>query len=459
MYILPSPRLRRVTCRSHHARGNHRASTRHACQIGGVRLTLVTALLAILGLAACAVHAGGDEIAYLRDGKLWIVNPDGSGAMAIAADNVVGFAWSPDHHQLVFRYGAGAQPSRDEASAPDAASQLGVIGVDGGAVLTITQQLGGLARSDAWWDASGNRLLYREGFVLAPGQEPATVTYVLSQADQPTGIARRPLPGGGSIPAMAPDGSQVASVDSAGNVRLGAPDASGRVLAAGALLLLPGGDRPARLLWQPEHQALLYATAGGGGDGGVALALTDFQGHTRPVGAAVALLDYAFAPSGSLLLEQTPTAFEVWEVGGQAERSTVFSWPEADPTALAWWSPDSRYVLVRDRAGLWLADVRAHRTRQVLASAGGEAGPAAPASWHPLAGSPWSADGRQIVFADPGTGTWQGHALPTPRGGTGGLYVASIGAGGAVPRLIDSGHDAWPSWSYLDPSASFLVAS
>jgi hypothetical protein len=419
----------------------------------------VATLLAVLGLAACAVHAGDDEIAYLRDGKLWIVNPDGSGAMAIAAGNVVGFAWSPDHHQMVFRYGAGTQPSRSETSAPDAVGQLGVIGVDGGAVVTITQMLGGLARSDAWWDASGNRLLYREGFVLAPGQEPAAVTYVLSQADQPAGIARRPLPGGGGIPAMAPNGSQVALVDSAGNVRLGAPDASGRVLTAGALLRLPGGDRPARLLWQPGHQGLLYATAGGGGTSGVTLVLTDFAGYTRPVGAAAALLDYAFAPSGSLLLEQTPAAFEVWQVGGQAERSAAFSWPEDDPTALAWWSPDSRYVLVRDRAGLWLADVRAHQTRQLMASAEEEAGSAAPASWHPLTGSPWSADSRRIVFADPGTGSWQGHALPTPRGGTGGLYVADVAAGGAAPRLIDSGHASWPSWSYLDPSASFLVAS
>jgi hypothetical protein len=443
------------------ARSRHRADIRRAHGVGWARLALAAVLLAVLGLAACAVHPGGDEIAYLRDGKLWIVNPDGSGAMPIAAGNVVGFAWSPDHHQLVFRYGADAPLAQDEASAPDAASQLGVVGVDGGAVLTITQQLAGLARSDAWWDTSGNRLLYRQGFLLTPGQEPPAVSYILAQADQPAGIAQRQVPDAATIPALAPDGSQVASVDSTGNVRLGAPGASGRILATGALLRLPGGDRPARLLWQPGHQALLYATPGAGGGGAVTLMLTDFAGHARPVGTAP-LLDYAFAPGGSLLLVQTPTVLALWRVGGQAEPAVVFSWAEDDPAALAWWSPDGRYVLVRDRTGLRLADVRTQRTQQVLVSAEELVGTAHPMSWRPLAGSPWSVDGRQIVFADPGTGTWQGRALPAPRSGSGGLYVADIagiGASGAAPRLIASGPASWPGWSYLDPSASFLVAS
>jgi hypothetical protein len=422
------------------------------------RLRHMGALLVfgMLALAACAPHAGGDEIAYLRDGRLWTVNPDGSGALAIGGGGVVGFAWSPDHHQVVFRYGTRAAAPSAEGAAPDAPSLLAVVGIDGGTPVTISPEGAGFARSDAWWDANGNRLLYREGFVRAPGQEPLAPVYILSQADQPAGIARRVLQNVAEIPAMLPDGSQIAVVDPTGNVRVGPPGDSGRVAATGALVTLPGTDRPARPLWQPLHHALLYARAGA--SGGVSLVLDDLAGHQLTVGTVSALLDYAFAPDGSQVLVRTSSDLEIWRWTAGAQQPAVFTWPEDDALALAWWSPDSRYVLVRDQMGLWLGDTRARTIRHLLTSAPPPASPAQPPSWHPLAGSPWSADSARIVFADPGTGQWLGHPLPGSRGTPGGLYLASIG-GSATPALLNSGPDQWPSWTYLDPSASFLVAS
>lgn len=428
-----------------------------------LRLGLGALLLACLTLAACALHPGGDEIAFLRAGQLWTVNPDGTDARAIAGGNTVGFAWSPDHHQIVFRYASAAQPAQGVLSAPDAPGDLGVIGVDGGAVVTITPQVAGLARSDAWWTAQGNRLLYREGFPLAPGQQPSSPTYVLSQSDQPAGIARKLLPSGASIPAAAPDGSLVALVDQVGNVRVGVPATTGRILASEALLQLPAGNRTARVLWQPYHDALLFARSSASGDGDVTLLLTDLQGRARPIGTSNALLDYAFAPDGNALLVRTATAFEIWGMHGTAEHPAIFSWPETDALAPAWWSPDGRYVLVRDGAGLWLVNARARAIRQLLA-----APPEAPstpsfatgaASWRPLVASPWSQDSQRIVFADPGTGVWRGRALPAPRDSSGGLYVAGVGNGASPPTLVDTGTATWPSWSTLDPSASFLAAS
>jgi hypothetical protein len=425
----------------------------------GTRLALVVMTLAALALAACAPHAGGDEVAFLRGGQLWTVNSDGSDALAIAGGNVAGFAWSPDHHQLVFRYGGKAAPTGIGAAAPDAPGLLGVVGVDGGAAVTITPEVAGLARSDAWWDAQGNRLLYREGFPLAPGVEPTSVLYELSQADQPAGIARKTLLDAAGIPALAPDGSQIAVVDPEGIVRVGAPGQAGRAVAGGALLTLPGGSRPARVLWQPQHQALLYAAAAQHGEPQAQLMLADLRGHARAVGTAHALLDYAFSPDGSLLLVHTAADFQVWDMRRAGDQLAAFSWREDDPMALAWWSPDGRRVLVRDRAGLVLADVRARRIEQLLAGGRPEAEPGAGMSWRPLAGSPWSADGSKIVFADSGTGSWLGHALPAARRGGGGLYAAGVGGGAGVPELIASGSIAWPSWSYLDPNASFLAAS
>lgn len=441
-----------------HRRWPFRAGSVRARISPGARLLLALLAGALCVLAACAPHPGGDEIAFIRNGQLWTVNSDGSNALAIARGSVVGFAWSPDHHQLVFRYGNSAVPLPARTSAPDAPGDLGVIGVDGGAPVTITPVVAGIARSDAWWDANGNRLLYREGFPPAPGQEPQAVLYQVSQADQPAGIARKSVLDAVSMPVLSADGSQVAVLDPDGNVRVGPPGAVGRTIATAALLTLPGSDRPARLLWQPHHQMLLFARQATAGAANVALVLADLQGHTRTVGTAHALLDYAFSPDGNLLLVQTPTSFEVWRVNGGTDQPAVFSWPESDAMALAWWSPDSRWILVRDTAGLSLANVRAHTARQLMASAAGAAAAPSTAAWRPLAGSPWSADGQRIVFADPGTGRWAGRSLAAPNGGTGGLYVASI-TGSATPTLIDSGADEWPSWSYLDPSASFLVAS
>jgi hypothetical protein len=222
--------------------------------------------------------------------------------------------------------------------------------------------------------------------------------------------------------------------------------------------MLPTVGRPARLLWQPRHQALLFAAADG--NGGVRLVLADLAGDTRVIGQAPAVLDYAFSPDGTEVLVQTPDAFAIWRVGGGAGQTPVYTWAESDPPALAWWSPNGRYVLVRDRAGIALADVRERTERALLgapALAIGTGTAGAPSSWRPLVSSPWSPDSSRIVFADAGTGTWEGRPLPTAHGG-GGLYVARV-SGHGPPRLIDAGADSSPSWSTLDPGAAFLAGS
>src|SRR5690242_13064115 len=69
------------------------------------RLWLACVLLTLF-IAACSPgHSGGNEIAFVRDGHLWTVDPNGANAFEVESDTapVIGYAWSPDHQIFVFR--------------------------------------------------------------------------------------------------------------------------------------------------------------------------------------------------------------------------------------------------------------------------------------------------------------------------------------------------------------------
>jgi hypothetical protein len=423
-------------------------------------LLLLAAYLAA-ALTACALHPGGEALAFIRAGQLWTIQADGSNAHQIAQGQIVGFAWSPDHHQLVFRTATSkdvAPPALPPATAPDAPGDLYVTSINGGAPLQISSSLGLLARSDAWWNPDGNRLLYRESFSTTSGTL-SSPTYVASQADQPLGLASKTLLDTASLPTLAPDGSRVAAIDADGNVRLGAPGTQGAIVALGALTVLPGTTRPGRVLWQPGRDALLYPT---GTTENVTLTLKDLAGGTRTVVSGTGLLDAAFSPDGSLLLTRDPHGFAVWDVAKAGPAR--FSWPDGDPLAVAYWSPRGRCVLVQDTSGSQLVNLAAQSVTPLLVY-GSEVNAHAtrpPRWWHPSTGSPWSADGTAIVFAAASGDRWGGSPLPASGGGQmAGLYVGAIAGDGKVgaARLIEAGNDLAPSWSYADPSTVPLLPS
>ncbi|MGO8950601.1 MAG: hypothetical protein ACLQUY_23710 [Ktedonobacterales bacterium] len=422
------------------------------------RGALPVALCLALGLAGCGltIHPGGSEIAFLRNGTVWVIQPDGTNARSLTSGNIASLAWSPDHHQLLYRLllGGAAFPSPTESSpVPDATASIMVIGIDGGVPLPLTANNGTTDRSDAWWNTGGNRLIYRQDF----GASPNAVSYVVSQSDQPAGIASKPLLYAASLPVLSGNGQQVAVLDSAEDLRIGGPGSPGTVLAHAALLTLPVTGRPAHLLWQPSHNALLYPAAGSAG--GVRLVLVGLDGKVRWSLMVPSLLDAAFSPNGSLLLVQTPSEFEVFAVGSSKK---LFSWNESDAYALPWWAPDSNRLLVLDQSGLTLVDVHRHLAEPLGAAS--ETG--APSSqivrnwWEPATSDPWSADGSQIVFSGGRGETWEGRALPAPKSSNRGLYVGSItGDTPGSPHLIDSGDDILPTWSYPDPSTTFLIGA
>lgn len=424
-------------------------------------VAVATVLCCCVLLSACGLHTGTDEIAFVRGSQLWTIQSDGSGPRADSQSGVLDFAWSPDHHELVFRYASGqitvpfAPGALDALNAPDAPADLAIQSVNGGYALQITPSQRDELRGAAWWDAEGSRLVYRES---ADAAGPAL--YIISQADQPVGIGRKVLLDDASIPAISPNGKQIAVIDPAGNVRVGAPGVLGATVATGALLALPGpdGNRPARLLWQPGHDALLYATSSGNG---ITFALHDLHGETRTIATTATALDAAFSPDGTLLLVRTPTSFELWSAAGSS--SPLFSWPEADPLALPWWSPDSHTILVQSAAGLDLVSVSSKHVRQVIAFPSGANSAATLPSrvtWTPATADPWSPDGSQVVFTAPAGSRSTSTLLVQPKQGNTGLYVAALKGGGlGVPHLIFSGSIRSPGWGYAAPDTAFLVAA
>jgi hypothetical protein len=404
-------------------------------------------------VAGCAYHPGGDALAFLRDGALYTIQPDGANLHQIANGDIVSYGWSPSRQQLVYRTASPFPSNRGQSpleNTPDLGGNLSVVSVNGGSTLPITPEAASLVRSDAWWNADGARLLYAERFPTTDGLDSAT-EYVVSQADQPVGIASKSISDAATSPALAADGAQAAWINAQGDLLLGAPGTSGQKVASGALRQLPDTSRVGRVLWRPHTDDLLYATAAE--NNAVRLALHEGTGATRPLGTVTGMLDACFSPDGAWLLVRTTERFSVWDV--RSSGSARYEWANSDQTAIPYWSPDSKRLLVFDAAGATLVDLEKKMATRTLAYAQPYQARAGAPHWRPATGSPWSPDGASIVFMAAAGDSWNGATLMTA-----GLFVASVGASGTGnARLIDSGADEAPLWSYLDPSASFLLPS
>src|SRR5437763_1789375 len=106
--------------------------------------------LLFTSIVACSPgHVGGNEIAFLRDGHLWTIDPDGANAFEVAADAtpIVGYGWSPTHQILTFRSldadFAKTAAAKHLASNPatqlfaDLPATLNTVSIDGGSPIPI----------------------------------------------------------------------------------------------------------------------------------------------------------------------------------------------------------------------------------------------------------------------------------------------------------------------------------
>ena len=440
------------------------------------RLLIVFLLLSIY-LAACnSGHLGGNEIAFVRDGHLWTIDPNGANAFEVVSDNapVIGYAWSPDHQVFVFREIDSHYASTPAAKrlpinpltglSGDLPATLNIISIDGGMPFPIIGSSSTIQHSNAWWNNGGNRLLYREESSHANGLLPLAVSWFVSQDDQPNGIARKSLPSTYSIPSFSPDSLLAIGNSQQGIFSTTLAGTNFRLLTQGAL---PGHPLPAtleRILWQPAHPhpLLLYATiatfapqlpAANPATPAVQLVLDNGSGSTTSI-ATCYCTQFAWSPDGNSILYSVGATYSVYNLATHS----IFSFNGEDGS-VPYWSPDSHFIVMDGLHTLTLITIASQTQQNLLSDNIPDSAvvplPDANALVQPVSNSLWAADSQHLLLLTRGRLYWQGQKLASGDG----IYAVAPDTSGKVyglPSIVDTGHDSQPGWSYENPNTSFL---
>jgi hypothetical protein len=440
---------------------------------------ILLSLLLLSILASCSPgHLGGNEIAFVRDGHLWTIDPGGANAFEVVSDGppVVGYAWSPNHQILVFRTldssFANTAAGRHVTSNPrtgltaDVPSVLNTIGIDGGSPIPII--FSGLDQqySNAWWNRMGNRLLYREE-TISTNQNPGTVTWWVSQSDQPEGIARKMLPYTFSIPSISVGNSMAIGSSEQGIFITTLAGTNFQFIEKGAL---PGHPLPAaleRVLWQPAHQnpAILYAIVTGATQSqsttstpiSIQLVLRDPRGRTTTM-ASCRCTQFTWSPDGNSVLYTTGTTYTIFNIKDNSSFSV-----SGEEGSVPYWSPDSQFLVLDGAHTLQLVHIASQQQQLLLqdmmptaeTGAASSTMPDAHALLQPVSNSIWASDSRHFLFLTRGRLLWQSKNLSSGNG----LYTVTINAHGRVqgsPTIVETGNDSQAGWTYEDPNTSFL---
>lgn len=432
-------------------------------------------LLLLVNLVACSPgHLGSNVIAFIRDGQLWTIDPDGANAFAVFSSNlpVIGYNWSPNHQLLAFRTldpdFAKTPAAKNLVSAAitgligDEPSTVNTIGVDGGTPIPIAFSSPDVAYSNPMWAITNARLLYRQS-PKQPPRHPNDVIWWVSQNDQPGGIAIKSLPSSYSIPSLAYQKQMAIGNMGQGIFTTTLAGTNLRNISTGPL---PGHPLPAtleRVLWQPAHQdaSFLYAVpapshSSSTGPLTVQLILGTVNGQTTAL-ATCACVQFSWSPDGNHLLYSTGTTYTISNLSDH----TSFDISGA-ANSVPYWSPDSQFLLLDGPHALTLIRVATQQRMLLLsddasATAGTSTAPQPVTSTllQPTANSLWSADSRHFLFLTRGRLQWQGQPLKSGQG----LYTVTIdnlGHPQGLPSVVDKGKDTQPGWTYQDANTSFL---
>ena len=440
-----------------------------------MRCILLLLLPLLLPIAACSPgHSGGNEIAFIRNGQLWTIDPDGANAFAIVSSGppVVGYNWSTTHQLLAFRTldsTFAATPAAKQLNnnpingqVGDVQSTINTFGVDGGTPIPIAFSSTDIRYSNAIWNASGTHLLYRQTGKTDPGN-PIEASWIVAQNDQPGGIAAKVLPPAYTIPAFSYNNQKIAAISSAGIFTTTLAGTQQHFLVQSSL---PGHPLPApleRILWQPAHQDthILYAFSVPMQTGthtdiqSIQLTLSTMDGHTTPL-AICTCTQFAWAPDGNSILYSTGTSDTLLNIGTHAS----FTFP-ADEDTIPYWSPDSQFLLLDGLHTLVLVQPARHYQIVLLRNNNGPSAntfpfvPTASTLLQPTENNIWASDSRHFLFSTHNRLQWQGQALHSGQG----LYTTTIDMQGHIqgfPVLVDKGNDTQAGWTYQDTNTSFL---
>jgi hypothetical protein len=423
--------------------------------------------LAIAFPSCSSGHNGSNEIAFLRAGHLWTIDPDGANAFEVVAQNtaVIGYSWSPTHQIFVFRAldadFAKTAAAKQLAGNPitglvgDALSGIHTVGIDGGSPIPTMLSSADTLYSNPIWNPTGTRLLYRQES-SASSHPPGSAFWWAAQNDQPVGIATRLLPSSYSIPSFAFTDALVAGNSEQGlfTARLDGTDI--HYLVRGSL---PGHPLPAsleRILWQPAHRhpSLLYAVKTQFSTR-VAITLYDTVSSRTKTLVTCNCTQFAWSPDGNAVLYSTSSSYTVLHLN--ADTSTTM---RAEQGSVPYWSPDSKFLLLDAPHTLLLVQVAASQQRVILSDGTapvGQGGSVASADastlLQPITNSPWAADSHHFLFLPRNRFSLQGHTLKP------GLYAIALDTHGRLqgtPVFVDGGNDTQAAWTYQDANTSFL---
>jgi hypothetical protein len=438
---------------------------------------LILLLFLLTVLASCAPgHSGSNIITFVRNGQLWTIDPDGANAFAIVTQGapVVGYNWSPTHRLLAFRVldtdfaktSTAQHLSADPVTGliADAPSTMNTVGVDGGTPITLAFSSPQVRYSNAIWNTSGARLLYRQTSLGALAS-PTSALWWVSQNDQPGGIAAKTLPASYSIPSISSTDMAIGNSDQG----VFTTTITGTNLHYLTHSPLAGHPLPAsleRVLWQPEHNqpAILYATAVSSRQASsapnVQLILRTSDGDTRTL-ATCACQQFAWSPDGNYILYSAGSSYTVVNLKNNSSFNLV-----GEDRSVPYWSPDSQFLLLDGPHTLRLVRIATGQPEILLSdtthpdsspsTAGSSSSlPASNALLQPVANNIWAADSRHFLFLTHDRLLWQGHALHAGKG----LYTVAINITGqpqGSPVVVDTGNDTQAGWTYEDANTSFL---